>query len=82
MTNKQKEKYEKDLDKMSDLTLELLEQYMSVSDLDDALQNDPSLNRDSFFWSGGNLGPEDPDQKSYEEWLKYYGIEDDDDEEE
>ena len=66
---------------MSDLTLELLEQYLSMDDLDDALLNDPSLNRDSFMWAGGNLSPEEhADHRSYEEWLKYYGIEEDDEE--
>jgi hypothetical protein len=34
MSNKQKQRYEKDLDKMSDLTLELLEQYLNMADSD------------------------------------------------
>lgn len=26
-----------------------------------------------YLWGGGNLGPEE-DSRSYEEWLKYYGV--------
>jgi len=52
---------------------------MSMADLDD-LFNDSGLGESDFMWSGGNLNSEDPNHKTYEEWLKYYGIEDDDEE--
>jgi hypothetical protein len=60
---------------MSDLTLELLEQYMTMTDFDD---NFAAGDMDDLLL-GGNIfsGDQIEDEKSYEEWLKYYGMEDD-----
>jgi hypothetical protein len=54
------------------LTLELVEEYMSQMDLDDGDFND-----NPFMWGGGNLGPEDTDKKTYDEWLNHFGVDDD-----
>ncbi len=73
-TKDQKEKnmFKKELEELSDMTLELIESTMEQMDLDDEMMDD------SFLWGGGNLGQDDKDvEKSYEEWLKHYGIADD-----
>ena len=47
---------------------------MTMTDFDDQM-----LAGDDILW-GGNMitGNQQQDEKSYEDWLKYYGIEDDD----
>lgn len=77
MSKKQKSKYENDLDKMSDLTLELLEQYMTMADFDDPLT---AGGMDDLLWGSNILsGDESDNEKSYEDWLRQYGMEDDED---
>jgi len=60
---------------MSDLTLDLLEKYMKITDFDEQFA---AGDMDDLLWGGNILtGDKFEDEKSYEEWLKYYGMEDD-----
>lgn len=72
-SERQKKSYLDELEALSDMTLELIEEYMGQMDFDES-----ELMNDAFMWSGGNLGPEQ--EKSYSEWLKHYGVEDDEEE--
>jgi hypothetical protein len=56
------------------MTLNLVETYLSDFDLEDDMMED------SFMWGGGNLRPEDYETKTYTDWLKHYGVDDEEDE--
>jgi len=58
------------------MTLEVIESYMSqMVDNEDGMYDDP------FMWAGGNLGPEADGGRTYSDWLKHYGVEEDEEEE-
>jgi hypothetical protein len=65
---------------MSDLALELVETYMEELKNADEMDLLKDLENHPYFWNGGNLEPEE-DNKSYEEWLDHFGVNDDDKEE-
>ncbi len=68
----EKKLYREELEELSEMTLELVETYLSDMDLEDDMMED------SFMWGGGNLRPDE--SKSYTDWLKHYGVDDDEDE--
>jgi len=68
----ERQSYQDELERLSEMTLELVEEYMSQMDLDDG-----DLNDNPFMWGGGNLGPEETDKKTYDEWLNHFGVDDD-----
>ncbi len=72
MSNLERQKYQDELETLSEMTLELVESYMSQMDLDEE-----DLIDNPFMWGGGNLGPEEADKKSYDEWLNHFGVDED-----
>jgi len=72
VSNLERQKYLDELDRLSEMTLELVEEYMGQMDLDDE-----DLIDNPFMWGGGNLGPEKTDKKTYDEWLHHFGVDDD-----
>ena len=68
----ERQSYQDELERLSEMTLELVEEYMSQMDLDNE-----DLNDNPFMWGGGNLGPEETDKKTYDEWLNHFGVDDD-----
>ena len=72
MSKLERQSYQDELERLSEMTLELVEEYMSQMDL-----GDEDLNDNPFMWGGGNLGPEETDKKTYDEWLNHFGVDDD-----